>query len=690
MTRKNKAPNKSNKKNKFLKNTVIATSATLVASMPVSVDAEEYSVGYMLEHDTVATTENYKYGSVSTTLETNNSVGDLKTEILKEMNIVSGVSDYSIYIVNISDSLVQLNKQDDSVLLSSISFGSRIVIAKSTIDEASIDSTHDQNIEDKKITASVGKLSAGTKTDSNKLTIIGSFVLGLNQKSDKAGFVTEDKHNQIEVKNSYFGGNSGTSGGVFYLDGTDSSNNINLDINNRFENTIENSVFEKNNAVGTGEFDGGGGAIDSSNIVTIKNSEFKENSSYHNGGAVQLSQRGKSTITGSLFEGNEAGNDSQASDGGAIYAFGELNLDSSQSDTNIFKGNKAYDDGGAIYLNDADGDSLDRNVIINNAHFIDNVAVDKGGAIYVNRDETITISNTKFKGNKATNGAAINIGQGTVSIGENVSFDNNEGAEDIYFSGTSGNLDFNDFGEITLENGISAASSSKDFKVTLGSTSSESKLKIGEDGTSNLKNVAIELGDKTTLSIETNTDTSLSDLILNSGSTLDLTYDVRDSLDTSSKINTIATDELTIETNASIQVDSLFDKTQGLMDSISVTTSLNASETITIDADIVLKEDFNDDTFSMNSNSFITEPNGYSYKIDIVDRFVAPESLAKNYVYKATESLAGHEIKLEKFATITGLPNAIANGSVSEYILSSAEDIYLWGLKEDITEYHLL
>ena len=30
MTRKNKAPNKSNKKNKFLKNTVIATSATLL------------------------------------------------------------------------------------------------------------------------------------------------------------------------------------------------------------------------------------------------------------------------------------------------------------------------------------------------------------------------------------------------------------------------------------------------------------------------------------------------------------------------------------------------------------------------------------------------------------------------------------------------------------------------------------
>ena len=512
-----------------------------------------------------------------------------------------------------------------------------------------MNNSQDQNFSDNKITTG-SKLSPGSKSDSNKLTIVGSFVLGLVKSSAKGGFVTEDKHNQIVIKNSYFGGNSGESGGVFFLDGTDGSNNINLDANNRFENTIENSIFEKNKAIGDGVYDGGGGAIDSSNIVTIKNSEFRENSSYHNGGAVQLSQRGSSTITGSLFEGNESGNANSASDGGAIY------------------------------LNDADGDLLNRNVTINNAHFIQNEAVGKGGAIYVNRNETVTISNTKFEGNKATNGAAININKGTVLIDENVTFDDNEGAEDIYFSGSSGNLEFNDFGEITLENGISAASSSDAFIVTLSSNSSDSQLKIGKDSDSILKNVAVELGDKTKLSIETNTDTSLSDLILNSGSTLDLTYDVRDLLDNSSKINTIATNNLTINADSIVQVDSVFDKTQGVMDSISVSNSLNANETITIDADIILKEDFNDDTFSMNSNSFITEPNGYNYKIDIVDRFVAPESLAKNYVYKATESLAGHEIKLEKFASITGLPNAIANGSVSEYTLSSPENIYLWGV----------
>ena len=174
-----------------------------------------------------------------------------------------------------------------------------------------------------------------------------------------------------------------------------------------------------------------------------------------------------------------------------------MNLDSSQSNTNIFKANKAFRDGGAIYLNDADGDLLNRNVTINNAHFIQNEAVGKGGAIYVNRNETVTISNTKFEGNKATNGAAININKGTVLIDENVTFDDNEGAEDIYFSGSSGNLEFNDFGEITLENGISAASSSDAFIVTLSSNSSDSQLKIGKDSDSILKNVAVELGDKT-------------------------------------------------------------------------------------------------------------------------------------------------------------------------------------------------
>ena len=175
MKKNNKAKNKRNNKNKYLKNTVIATSATLVASIPVNADADEFNVGYILNTNASASTENYKYGAVTTTLNTSNTVGDLKTEILKEMNILSGLENYSIYVVNISDSSVELNKQGDSDLLDSISPSSRIVIAKSSITDATVNNSQDQNFSDNKITTGT-KLSPGSKSDSNKLTIVGSFV----------------------------------------------------------------------------------------------------------------------------------------------------------------------------------------------------------------------------------------------------------------------------------------------------------------------------------------------------------------------------------------------------------------------------------------------------------------------------------------------------------------------------------
>ena len=181
-----------------------------------------------------------------------------------------------------------------------------------------------------------------------------------NQDNIAGGAIFNDTNAKLDVKNATFTGNTSSlkGGAIFNRDGnvtiTDSTfkgNSVPTSAGGAVLNesgntgisgtiTITGSTFEGNKA-------GNGGAVwnGSDGKVTIKNSTFKDNTALAEGGLGQggaITNADQMTITGSTFEGNQAGKL-----GGAIFNAASGNL--TFNGTNTFTNNTAAGNTNDIY-----------------------------------------------------------------------------------------------------------------------------------------------------------------------------------------------------------------------------------------------------------------------------------------------------------------------------------------------------
>ena len=186
-----------------------------------------------------------------------------------------------------------------------------------------------------------------------------------------------------------------------------------------------------------------GGAIyinkKSGNVFFI-NSTFTGNSATAGDGGAIYSDSGSTNIIliNSTFKNNFANGGKEKRYGGAVRCCNKLTVDNC-----TFIDNWAENLGGAIYTNTIDS--------IKNSVFISNHAKE-GGAIYVNNKCTISITNTYFSSNKATDGrggAIYTDSKSTsLSINNNVFLSNDASGQgkDVFNSGSYSSISQNWWG----------------------------------------------------------------------------------------------------------------------------------------------------------------------------------------------------------------------------------------------------
>ena len=194
-------------------------------------------------------------------------------------------------------------------------------------------------------------------------------------------------------------------------------------VSNRVGNTsILNSIFKNNSAVGSTSTVGQGGAVLNSADMTISNSYFSYNSAGASGGAVanalynldnavEPDKDMTLVITDSIFENNHV--TASTGGGGAIYNNGTEAVDVTRTLTvrnSAFRSNQATEGrGGAIFNSGVtSGDGNDGVAHIYNSSFEGNTAKIEGGAVFNSGD--MLIDNSSFKNNGGTvtqNGGAL-------------------------------------------------------------------------------------------------------------------------------------------------------------------------------------------------------------------------------------------------------------------------------------------
>ncbi|MBR2466591.1 MAG: hypothetical protein IKB38_06660 [Clostridia bacterium] len=174
--------------------------------------------------------------------------------------------------------------------------------------------------------------------------------------------------------------------------------------------TVTDCVFTGNKAsleVG-GASSASGGAVyaDRKVSLTVKNSDFVDNTAATEGGALYIAGESVVEITGSLIKNN-----SSLKYGGAISVRSSyLTLNGSD-----IIGNKASANGGAIYVSYQSNREINSKVEISDSAFESNETAANGGAIYATRRSAIedawnilTVTDSVFKSNKAgANGGAL-------------------------------------------------------------------------------------------------------------------------------------------------------------------------------------------------------------------------------------------------------------------------------------------
>ncbi len=185
--------------------------------------------------------------------------------------------------------------------------------------------------------------------------------------------------NNSHITNNIIDATSGVlKGAGLYVDGSN--------INSFTENDISNNTFKSN----TSPFRSGGGIyLEKETTGILKNSTFKDNSSYEGGGVYNLS----SSLS---FENDEFTNNIASNNGGAIY---NDNVSTTVINSN-FLNNKAIN-GGAIYNEKS-------SIQVSNTTFKNNTASSNGGGIYLKDNfSNIEFKEDTFTSNNATRGGGI-------------------------------------------------------------------------------------------------------------------------------------------------------------------------------------------------------------------------------------------------------------------------------------------
>ncbi|MHC4543549.1 MAG: right-handed parallel beta-helix repeat-containing protein, partial [Planctomycetota bacterium] len=159
------------------------------------------------------------------------------------------------------------------------------------------------------------------------------------------------------------------------------------------------------NGPGFPPIDAGGGAVyigPDCNAVNIRYCEFQGNSTYYDGGAIDVESN--ANIAYSSFGGNISGNNGGAIDG-SYQDSNDPNITSTLTfnfASCSFVGNQASQGldglGGALYLMDFVG-------TLNDCHFIDNTAKNGGGLYLI--EGTVNVTGSNISGNRATGCSGI-------------------------------------------------------------------------------------------------------------------------------------------------------------------------------------------------------------------------------------------------------------------------------------------
>lgn len=262
-----------------------------------------------------------------------------------------------------------------------------------------------------------GAIKVNVTSDNGSRVVITESVFGGsgmgNTAKKNGGAIWLAEKATTDITDCAFVGNS-----VLANSGKDETNRGGAIFSDGAELTITNTKFDTNHSYHRG------GAVYSGNngiltfIGTNENAQFVNNISYKDGAAIG-SGSGTVNITGYTFNQNSAKNN-----GGAIWV--DANVTSKITNA-VFTGNTTTsvesgdgDDnnrGGAIFNNGA-------TITVTNTSFTDNKAVKNGGAIYIAKEGVVKFigegsdaSNAFFKGSETNaDGGAICIGSGTLNI----------------------------------------------------------------------------------------------------------------------------------------------------------------------------------------------------------------------------------------------------------------------------------
>lgn len=217
-----------------------------------------------------------------------------------------------------------------------------------------------------------------------KLNITGG-VFENNKAETNGGVIRLGQKATATISGASFNKNEAKSGGSIY-------NSNELIIN-------DGVIFSENKS------NGNGGAIINYGKLTVNGGTFKGNEAKNGGAISSTSDYGELTIAGGTFENNK----STDRWGGAIVTTNKVSVKNATFDGNV-SGN-----GGAIYAYDANDATIENCTFKNNSVTNENT-VKHGGALFVDGAKDASIKNNTFNNNTAKFGGALFVNniEGTV------------------------------------------------------------------------------------------------------------------------------------------------------------------------------------------------------------------------------------------------------------------------------------
>ena len=188
------------------------------------------------------------------------------------------------------------------------------------------------------------------------------------------------------------------------------------------DTVITNSTFDSNSQTSTATDTAGGAVfIDGAKVEISGSTSFTQNTGFL-GGAVNVRNGSKLSITDSVFSGNTANGF-----GGAISDYedkkGAVQNELISIKRTVFKNNRDSKGGGALHVVNT------RAIDITDSEFSSNFSAGKGGAIQLENGANLTVIDTVFNGN-TTNywGGAIRIlgADATISVTKDISMTGNK------------------------------------------------------------------------------------------------------------------------------------------------------------------------------------------------------------------------------------------------------------------------